>query len=257
MTSVALLVLLSSSAFAVQLRRNDGDLQASGAVGPKGAEQLVASVFALEQKAVMDNLKKPRLNVTDQDDAAFRRAYSGNTTHELDTAAISAESYGEVSLAALTAAIESLGKNLTAKTFVDLGSGLGRNVIFACAMSGFRTCEGVELSQDRHQFALDALAKFQHLAPGAAKRVKLVHANFITDDDYFNRDIILVDNRFLSDAAIEQIVRKFETVSKRGSMLVATKDIHQLPARVATRSRIHVSAQGKQGKQILFKYTRG
>lgn len=141
------------------------------------------------------------------------------------------------------------------KTFIDLGSGVGRAVLFACATGEFETCEGVELSENRHKMAVDALAKFKHLAPGTAKKVTFVNGDMLDNDMYFKKDVILLDNDFLSDGLMENFVRKFEHVAPAGTVLLSTKKIPQLSDRIATRTRMAV--EGEKGhRELFFKYTR-
>jgi len=141
------------------------------------------------------------------------------------------------------------------KTFIDLGSGVGRAVLFACATGEFETCEGVELSETRHKMAVDALAKFKHLAPGAAKKVTLINGNLLDNDAYFKKDVMLLDNDFLSEGVMENFVRKFEDASPPGTVLLTTKKIPELSARAATRTRMAV--EGEKGhRELFYKYVR-
>jgi len=141
------------------------------------------------------------------------------------------------------------------KTFIDLGSGVGRAVLFACASGEFQTCEGVELSETRHKMALDALSKFKHLAPAASKKVTFINGNLLDNDAYYKKDVMLLDNDFMTDGLMENFVRKFEHVSPRGTVLLTTKKIPQISRRVATRTRMAV--EGEKGhRQFFFKYTR-
>lgn len=143
----------------------------------------------------------------------------------------------------------------TPKTFIDLGSGIGRVVLFACALGSFESCEGVELSESRYNMSVDALAKFKHLSPAASKKVTFVHGNLLDDDAYFKKDVMLLDNSFLSDGVQERVVRKFDRVSRRGSIMLLTQKLNQLSPRVATYDRVVV--QGKDGqRQHFFKYVR-
>jgi len=141
------------------------------------------------------------------------------------------------------------------KTFIDLGSGVGRAVLFACATGEFETCEGVELSETRHKMAVDALSKFKHLSPGTAKKVTFINGNMLDNDAYFKKDVMLLDNDFLSEGLVENFVRKFEHVAPTGTVLLTTKRIPQLPDRIATRTRMAV--EGEKGhRELFFKYTR-
>jgi len=141
------------------------------------------------------------------------------------------------------------------KTFIDLGSGVGRAVLFACASGEFETCEGVELSETRHKMALDALAKFKHLAPGASKKVTFINGNLLDNDAYYKKDVILMDNDYLTEGLMENFVRKFEHVAPTGTILLTTKKVPQISPMIATRTRMAV--EGEKGhRELFFKYTR-
>merc|ERR1719316_137631 len=141
------------------------------------------------------------------------------------------------------------------KTFIDLGSGVGRAVLFACATGEFETCEGVELSESRHKMAVDALAKFKHLSPGTAKKITFINGNMLDNDAYFKKDVMLLDNDFLSEGLMENFVRKYEHVAASGTVLLTTKSIPQLSDRIATRTRVAVEGQ-KGHRELFFKYVR-
>lgn len=267
---------------------------ARGVFDRKKAEQLVNSVYSQENQTRLDELKKPRLSGADdamflkqyhKDDAeeVDEAGMTAETYSEVPFDAVlkmlkTAEEVPKVEKAkdAKSAADSSKHHHLkqhhlkheegmkpashpepvkAPKTFIDLGSGLGRTVLFASALGAFESCEGVELSDTRHQMAVDALAKFKHLAPAAAKHVTLHQGNFLDNDAYFKKDAMLLDNSFLSDGVLQQIVRKFRNVSERGSIMILTKKLNQLSDRAATLE--HVAVEGKNGqRQTLFKYTR-
>lgn len=141
------------------------------------------------------------------------------------------------------------------KTFIDLGSGVGKAVLFACATGEFETCEGVELSENRHKMAVDALAKFKHIAPGTAKKITFINGNMLDNDAYFKKDVMLLDNDFLTEGLVENFVRKFEKLASSGMVLLTTKKVPQLSDRIATRTRVAV--EGEKGhRELFYKYVR-
>jgi hypothetical protein len=267
---------------------------ARGVIDSKKAEQLVKSVYSQENQTRINELQKPRLNGTDEamflklyhKDDAEEIDDAGMTAEKYSEVPFDAivkmlktpeeapkvQKAKDAKAAADTAKHHHLGQHhlrhdegmkpashpaapTAPKTFIDLGSGLGRTVLFASALGAFESCEGVELSESRHQMAVDALAKFKHLAPAAAKHVTFHQGNFLDNDAYFKKDAMLLDNSFLSDGVLQQVVRKFRTVSQRGSIMILTKKLNQLSDRAATIE--HVAVEGKNGqRQILFKYTR-
>jgi len=267
---------------------------ARGVIDGKKAAQLVNSVFSQENQTRLSELEKPRLNSTDEalflkqyQHSDTEESSAAGVTAE-GYSEVSFEAIIELSKVHEEPKMNEQPKKVQKakdvtkhkhhhlrhdespkpsvhpadgasavqppKTFIDLGSGLGRSVLFACALGSFESCEGVELSQSRHQMALDALAKFKHLAPGASKHVTFHQGNLLDNDSYFKKDVMLLDNRFLSDGVEESIVRKFRQFSQPGSIMLVTKKLNQLSPRAATYERMTVA--GKNNKETLFKYTR-
>eukprot|EP00933_Yihiella_yeosuensis_P042588 TRINITY_DN37210_c0_g1_i1.p1 TRINITY_DN37210_c0_g1~~TRINITY_DN37210_c0_g1_i1.p1 ORF type:complete len:338 (+),score=43.59 TRINITY_DN37210_c0_g1_i1:94-1107(+) len=83
--------------------------------------------------------------------------------------------YGELDQTCVARLLEVGG--LTAEdTFVDIGSGLGKLVVVAAALSDAKACYGVELSPARHRMALEALERLQQeglLTSSERGRIKL------------------------------------------------------------------------------------
>merc|ERR1719456_1376963 len=75
----------------------------------------------------------------DKDDAAFTKLYGDK--------ALEAEGYGEITFQGLGTLLDDSA--VRRGSFIDLGSGLGRSVIYACLAGGFGHCDGVELSKER------------------------------------------------------------------------------------------------------------
>jgi hypothetical protein len=270
-------------------------LSSKGVIDSRKAKQLVNSVFSEENKTELKDVEKRRLNGTDEivflkqyhnednqevSNAGIEAEKYSEVSFEALSEMLKAAGPRKAVPAVVHAAVQAskprqhrlhprlhvtkqpesqtsadAPSSNSPKTFIDLGSGVGRAVLFACATGEFETCEGVELSESRHKLALDALSKFKHLAPGTAKKVTFINGNLLDNDAYFKKDVMLLDNDYLSEGLIENFVRKFEHVAPTGTVLLTTKKVPQLAARVATRTRMAV--EGEKGhRELFFKYTR-
>lgn len=78
--------------------------------------------------------------------------------------------YGEISDASMRALADAAGGGDEGGTFLDIGSGHGRFVLWACRLGGFGRCIGIEVQKDRHEVAAASLAT----AASGSERVSLV-----------------------------------------------------------------------------------
>jgi SAM-dependent methyltransferase len=182
----------------------------------------------------------------DKDDTAFTKLYGES--------ALEAEGYGEITFQGL-ASLLSAG---TARhnSFIDLGSGLGRSVIYACLAGGFTRCDGVELSKERSDRAKLALAQVREAAPWAAERIQLFNGDMLAFGQYFDHDVILANNLLLPDVVQEGIARQFSHIARPGTVLFTTKEV-PMPSGVATMMKTAAGVSWQQGgKDFWYKYVK-
>lgn len=243
--TVTLLVLAprASAVLRASLRDSSQGLLASdgGAYSEREAEDVIRSIYAGLHVA---DAEKAGF-VSDEDDANFAHLYGSE-------AALRAEGYGEVELSGLAQLVN--GKN-SGGSFIDLGSGYGRSVLFACLGCGFTSCEGVELSQDRAHEADKALATAEEKVPWLGKRVRLVQGDLLADDEYFQRQVIFSNNLLFPDQVQEAMARKFERLSPPGALFITTRML-PLADGIAHMEQTTSAVTWKSEGDIFYKYTK-
>lgn len=182
----------------------------------------------------------------DTDDAEFAKLYGDK--------ALQAEGYGEITFQGL-ASLLSHGVERHG-SFMDLGSGLGRSVIYACLAGGFEQCDGVELSGERSELAKQALAEVKIAVPWMSNRVRLFHGDMLAFPEYFEHDVILANNLLLPDIVQDGIAKQFSHTSQPGTVLFTSKEL-PLSTSVASMTRMSAGVTWQQGAQdFWFKYVR-
>lgn len=180
----------------------------------------------------------------DGDDQRFAKVYGDGAN------ALRAEGYGEVQLAGLQEMIKG-----TSGSFIDLGSGLGRSVFFACLSCGFSQCEGVELSKDRNDRALAALSQVRAKYPDVAEKVSLIQGDLLADDSYFMKNAIFVNNLLMPGFVQDAMTRKFTNLSPPGTVLLVSREL-PIKATVAKKETVMEGVTWRNDKDTFFKYTK-
>lgn len=209
-------------------------------VAASDAEQFLSGIYAKlhssdPEREFLDN---------EGDDQRFAKVYGDGAS------AIRAEGYGEVQLAGLREMLKG-----STGSFIDLGSGLGRSVFFACLSCGFSQCEGVELSKDRNDRAVAALSQVHQKFPDIAEKVSLIQGDLLADDQYFMKNVIFVNNLLMPDFVQDAMVRKFSTKSPPGTILLVSKSL-PIKAEVAKKETVMESVTWRADKDTFFKYTK-
>lgn len=207
-------------------------------------EKLLAKVYADLGKG--GSAEDGGFQVSDADDDKFTKMYG-------DMDAIKAETYGEVLLPGLAQLLSN--PSIRHNSFVDLGSGLGRSVIFACLAEGYQACEGVELSKDRADTAKAALAEVEKVVPEAASHVHLSQGDLLASDTYFLADTIFANNLLFPDSVQKQMAERFAKLSPTGAVFICTKEI-DIPESVAKKEKTSADVSWKKGGDFFFKYTK-
>lgn len=204
------------------------------------AEQFLKRIYAGlhsadPEKEFLDN---------EGDDDRFAKVYGDGS------AAIRAEGYGEVQLSGL----QEMMKGATG-SFIDLGSGLGRSVFFACLACGFSECQGVELSKDRNDRALAALSQVRTKFPDVASKVSLIQGDLLANDQYFMKNVIFVNNLLMPDFVQDAMTEKFSTKSPPGTVLLVSREL-PIKANVAKKETVMEGVTWRSDKDTFFKYTK-
>jgi hypothetical protein len=204
------------------------------------AEHFLKSIF---EKLHSSDPEREFLD-NDGDDQRFAKVYGEGAN------ALRAEGYGEVQLAGLQEMI----KGATG-SFIDLGSGLGRSVFFACMSCGFSQCEGVELSKDRNDRALAALSQVKTKYPEVAEKVSLIQGDLLKDDSYFMKNVIFVNNLLMPDFVQDAMTKKFTNLSPPGTVLLVSRAL-PIEAKVAKKETVMEGVTWRSDKDTFFRYTK-
>jgi len=181
----------------------------------------------------------------EKDDAVFTKLYGDK--------ALVAEGYGEVTFQGLASLLNGTSRR---NSFMDLGSGYGRSVIYACLAGGFAECYGVELSKDRAALAKTALAEVEKVAPETSRNIQLFTGDMLAFPQYFAHDVILANNLLLPDAVQDGIAKQFTDISRPGTVLFTTKEVPFSPG-VATMTKTAAGVSWQAGgNDFWFKYVK-
>jgi SAM-dependent methyltransferase len=107
------------------------------------------------------------------------------------------------------------------KTFIDLGSGLGKTPLFAVADNNFKYAVGVELSPERHQQAM----KMKEKLPEKIKSRVNYFKNDLFNFDVKDYDVIFISNLCFSNDMNEKIGNKIYKEGKDKALIFSSKEI--------------------------------
>lgn len=126
--------------------------------------------------------------------------------------------YGEIQKAGI---IEMLNKiPIRTGEFVDMGSGRGAVVAFACINYAFSKCVGIELSETRHNEALRSVEKASE--DYDFSKLQLRCEDFFSYD-LSNADVVYSANCAFGDMGINKMFDKACVQMKTGSFLLSMK----------------------------------
>lgn len=111
-----------------------------------------------------------------------------------------------------------LSKKLDNKTFVDLGSGDGRIVVWASKY--FKNSIGIELSETRFNEA----QKIKSQIPNS-ENIKFFNKD-VLDHDYSKFDVIYISSLLFPDHLMKKITEKLDNEIKHDALIFTTKKLH-------------------------------
>lgn len=126
--------------------------------------------------------------------------------------------YGEVTEQGVISMMESVPKK--DGVFVDLGSGRGLIPAYLSVNYNFHECYGVELSERRHNLAVE----IQNLASKKydLSKVRLINQNLF-DYDLSNADVIFTNNLAFGNEANSRLFSKVQREAKDGSYFICNR----------------------------------
>jgi SAM-dependent methyltransferase len=129
------------------------------------------------------------------DNPTIEEVYLGSSFITVDNTSKGKEynlTYGEITEPGIKNIIAHLKKNnIPISTYIDLGSGNGRSLAYAIK-NGFTNAKGVEIVEERHNYAVKAIAKL----PQYKDKIELVQSDiFKLQPNFFpNKTTIFVSN---------------------------------------------------------------
>jgi SAM-dependent methyltransferase len=107
-----------------------------------------------------------------------------------------------------------------AKTFYDLGCGIGNNVIGSYMIGNFRKCVGVELMDSLYDLCLNAKKKLVDLDKMAENKVEFLHTN-ILDVELSAADIVFFHCPNTDENILEEMEEKFIKELHSGTLILS------------------------------------
>jgi len=135
--------------------------------------------------------------------------------------------YGEITYDALK---NIKNKFSTKDTFIDLGCGTGRSLVYAL-ITGFNNAKGIELVEARVQSGKTAISEIQQKKLQInLNNLKIEQGDlFSLDNSYFpDNSVIFISNLMFSDDLNNKIIDFFDTkISSKNIVLIISKKINK------------------------------
>ena len=123
------------------------------------------------------------------------------------------------------------------KIFYDLGSGIGKLVMYSGLEKNFKKSIGVELNHIRHNMAKDVLKNIKKQLKGGDKK-KAYNIEFVNDSlfnkNYFNGDVYFISNLCFTDKMNKKLAHYFKKYNTNKGTIVLCSN--KLPMRKNVRS---------------------
>lgn len=145
----------------------------------------------------------------------------GDKTKEIFESSGNSSTYGELTKEGMDKMLD--GIVTKGKTFIDMGSGLGKTVIWA-AIKGFQKSIGIELAKERH----DAATSIQNSLSDIYKN----NITFINDSffdapvDFSSIDIVWISSLCFPNEIMGKIANKLNNDLKKGAIVFSSKEIN-------------------------------
>jgi SAM-dependent methyltransferase len=130
--------------------------------------------------------------------------------------------YGEITEDGVKNIIKYMNKNnYDLTTFIDLGSGNGRSLVYA-VKNGYKEGKGVEIVEERHDFAVTAKHK---LPKYFQERMELSLCDlFNLDEDFFPKKCTIFISNLLFPRQLQQDIFEFlSNITKSGTILIVSR----------------------------------
>jgi len=136
--------------------------------------------------------------------------------------------YGEVTQEGIEKLIDAYSKqpihtyDKTRRTFYDLGSGIGKNVIVVASLIPEIKSKGIEIVKERHDMALEA---HKQLKSNLKDRIEFTCGSFM-DANFQDAAWIYISNLCFSDKLNKQLADKLHKEVGINTMIACSKKLH-------------------------------
>ena len=126
------------------------------------------------------------------------------------------------------------GVNTKNKIFYDLGSGIGKLVVYSGLEKNFKQSIGIEFNANRHNIANSTLRSIKKdLKGGKGRNIKFINDSFF-NKEYYNGDVYFISNLCFSEKMNRKLANYFKKYNtNKGTTVLCSK---KLPMRKNVRS---------------------
>lgn len=129
--------------------------------------------------------------------------------------------YGEMTREGMKKMLE--GTNNQGLVYYDLGSGLGKTVIYAVKDHGFAKGIGIELAKERYDNSVKVVKK---LPNDIKDKIQLHNNSFLSNTFNFNNaDVIFISSLCFPDSIMKDIATKLEKEARPGVRIYTSKPL--------------------------------
>jgi SAM-dependent methyltransferase len=163
--------------------------------------------------------------------------------------------YGEVTQEGIEKLVDEFNKQpittyeKTRRTFYDLGSGIGKNVIVVASLVPEIKSKGIEIVQERHDMAIEARQKIK--SKQIKDRVEFICGSLM-DINLEDAAWIYVSNLCFSEKLNKQLSAKLNKEVGKNTMIACSKELH-LPDYSVERLNIPMTWDNKSMSYLYKK----
>ena len=149
----------------------------------------------------------------------LNKLYKGKTGYGIDESNLGHNAigtYGEITYNGIDTILKGLKKK--DKVFMDIGSGIGKSVMYAGLKYPFEKSIGIEVSKNRHKIATQVRRELNN------KNIKTKGKNLFSED-LSCADIIWISNLCFTEKMNKDLAKKLKKELKKGTIVFSSKEL--------------------------------
>lgn len=158
-----------------------------------------------------------------------------------------ASTYGELTREGMEQMMR--GYNTENKTFIDLGSGLGKTPLYGVMDHKFKYAVGIELAKERHEKAIEMKSKL----PDKVKNRLDYFNNDIFNFDISSFDYIFISNLCFNEETNKKLAEKLANETKENSYIFASKEIIHPKIKILDRRYVKMTWKSDSNIYVYIK----